>query len=475
MIFKVLKWLVTSFSCRFIRSPRRPWLAALCVLSILAPMLVPLPTLAQAKRIYIRDAEIESIIHTLADPIFRAAGLNPADVTIRLVQDKSLNAFVAGGQHIFLHTGLIIKSKGPDALIGVIAHETGHIEGGHLSRTQKAVANAKTIQLIGTVLGAIAAISSGNPGAGSAIMMGGQRAGQRTFMKYSRTQESAADQAAMRLLDATGRSAKGLEGFLETLSGQEALSTRLQAPYLQSHPLSRERITTMLHHISISPWSNHKASKADVLAHARIVAKLYGYIEPLKKVLRRYPETDQSFAARYARAIAYYRKPDLERALTLTDKLIQGAPRDPYLYELKGQMLFEHGRAQEALTAYREAFRLAPKQQLIALELARVELETNDPALLDSAIEHFHAVIRLGGASRFTWRQLGIAFGRKGEMGNSALALAEAELRGGQLANAEYQANQALKRLPKTGSAHLHALDILAAIKSIRESRATKK
>lgn len=485
MVLNVLKRFVTPFPSLLLRlfgvKPLcvRGRLAALVLISMLAPilatMLAPQPAFAQGSRAFIRDAEIETIIRSFAVPLFAAAGLNPSSVSIRLVQDKALNAFVAGGQNIFIHTGLIIDSEGPDALIGVIAHETGHIEGGHLSRTRSAINDAGAIQLIGTLLGVVAGAAAGSSELGQAIIVGSQGAGQRTFMKYSRTQESAADQAAMRLLDATERSAVGLVGFLGQLSGQSALSTRLQDPYVQSHPLSSDRINALTHHVGESENSKKVASDAETLAHARMVAKLYGFIEPLNKVLRRYPETDKSFAARYARAIAYYRKPDLARAMGLIDALILEAPRDPYLYELKGQMLFEHARAAEALIAYRKAYQLAPGEDLIAVELARVELEMDDPALLDSAIKHFNAAVKLGGASSFIWRQLGIAYGRKGDMGLSALALAEAELRMGQLVNAEYQASRAQDLLPEGTSTHLQAQDILEAIKASRQARAGKK
>lgn len=423
----------------------------------------------------IRDAEIENIIRSLAIPVFQAAGLNPDFVRIRLIQDKNLNAFVAGGQNIFIHTGLIVTAAGPDALVGVIAHETGHIEGGHLVRSREAIENANAIQLIGTILGTAASVATKRGDVGRAVIMGSQGAGARNFFQYSRTQESAADQAAMRLLDATGRSAKGLEGFLSKLEGQAVLSQRFQDPYLRSHPLTRERIDAITQHNQGSPYVDAIPADIERLAYQRMVAKLYGFIEPLRNVLRRYPESDQSFAARYARAIAYYRAPDLGRALGIVNALIIEAPLDPYLHELKGQMLFEHGRAREAYAAYLEAFRLAPRQPLIIMELARVELELGDVALLDSAIKHFRLTARLGESTGFVWRQMGIAYGRKGDMGMSALALAEAELRAGQLANAEFQATRASEMLERGTSAHLQALDILEAIKAARGPRAPDK
>lgn len=422
----------------------------------------------------IRDAETENIIRSFAVPLFQAAGLNPKAVRIRLIQNKTLNAFVAGGQNIFIHTGLILNTKGLDALVGVIAHETGHIEGGHLVRTKAAIEEASAIQMIGTILGTAAAVVAKRGDLGQAVIMGSQSAGARTFLKYSRTQESAADQAAMRLLDATERSARGLESFLGQLEGQEVLTQRFQDPYVRSHPLSRNRMDALAKHNQQSPYADAPVPEEDDLIYQRMVAKLYGYIEPLRKVLRRYPVTDQSFAARYARAIAYYRAPDLKRALIIVNELIAEAPRDPYLFELKGQMLFEHGRAREAYEAYREAFHLAPREPLIALELARAQLELNDPAMLDSAIEHFRLTTRMGEGSSFVWRQMSIAYGRKGDMGMSALARAEAELRARQLLNAEFFATRASDTLQEGTSAHLQALDILQTINATRGQGAKK-
>ncbi|MBF0247766.1 MAG: M48 family metalloprotease [Alphaproteobacteria bacterium] len=437
-------------------------------------MLAPCESSA-AGRTIIRDAEIENIIREFTTPIFQAADLNPQAVRIRLIQDKTLNAFVAGGQNIFIHTGLIVQSRDPGALIGVIAHETGHIEGGHLTRTRDAIEDAKMLQTITTILGAAVAVGSGRGDAGQAVMIGGQSAGLRSFLQYSQTQESAADQAAMRLLDATERSASGLEGFLSQLGDQEVLSARFQDPYAQTHPLSRDRLDALRDHIRRSPHSVRESTPAELAAHQRMVAKLYAYGEPFAHVMRKYPETDTSFAARYARAIAHYRKPDLDAALNALAPMIAENPNDPYLWELKGQMLFEHGRGVEALEAYRKANSYAPREPLILLELARVELETNDPALLDHAIEHLNACHRMDGGSSFSWNQLGIAYGRKGDIGMSSLAMAESEFRGGSLSNATYHVGRAVETLPAGSSAQLKAQDLQEVIKSERERREREK
>lgn len=450
-----------------LRTPVPPLDAFVVFLAALLCVVVALPAppaWAQGGRSIIRDAEIENIIRSFAVPLFQAAGLNPQNVRIRLIEDNTLNAFVAGGQNIFVHTGLIFKAKGPDALIGVLAHETGHIEGGHLVRTREALEQAAIVQMIGTILGTAAAVASKRSDVGQAVIMGSQGTGARAFLKYSRTQESGADQAAMRLLDATGRSAKGLEEFLGTLEDQEILSQRFQDPYVQSHPVSAERISTLRAHNETSPNADQRYTPDERAAFDRMVAKIYGYMEPLGKVLKRYPEDDKSFAARYARAIAHYRAPDLERALVLIDELIDEHPQDPYLHELKGQMLFEHGRIEDSLKAYGEAHKFAPREPLIALGLARAEMETNDPARLDDAIAHFRLTARLGEPSAFVWRQMGIAYGRKGDEGMSALALAEAELRMGNLADAEMLATRASKKLEEGTGAHLQALDIIQLI-----------
>jgi len=357
--------------------------------------------------VIIRDAETENIIRSFSVPLFQAAGLSPQAVRIRLIQNKALNAFVAGGQNIFIHTGLILNAKDVDALVGVIAHETGHIEGGHLVRTRDAIENAGAIQLIGTLLGTAAAVATQRGDVGQAVIMGTQSASQRTFFQYSRTQESAADQAAMRLLNATERSGRGLEGFLSQLGDQDILNPRLQDPYAQTHPLSRERVDTLRAFIATSSYSDQPPSDADVQAHAIMVAKLYAFINPFIQTMRKYPESDHSYPARYARVIAHYRNADLKTALPLLDELIGEMPKNPFLLELKGQMLFEHARPDEALAAYRQSYALIPDEPLLLMELARVGLEIGTAELIDVSLEHFAAASPLGRCKRLFMASIG--------------------------------------------------------------------
>ncbi len=428
------------------------------------------PAEAGAQRLsFIRDAEIENTIRAYGAPLFRAAGLEPSAVRIYLVNDGALNAFVAGGQKLDIKTRPIMRSKHAGQLIGVIAHETGHIAGGHLSRLHAAIANNTAQSILALVIGAAAAIGTGRGDVGGAIIAGGQSMGLRSFLQYSRTQESAADQAALRVLDATGQSARGLLEFMELLGGQELLSAERQDPYLRTHPLTRERIVAVRDHLSRSPNTDKPHSPPVEEMHRRMLAKLHGFLEPVPRTLRRYKESDAGLQARYARAIAYYRKPDLGKALPLIDGLIAERPEDPYFHELKGQMLFENGRPAEALKSYQRAVRLMPRSPLLRRGLAQVQLELQDPALLEPAILNLRAAVQHDAEAPFTWRQLAIAYGRRGEKGMSAVALAEEALLKGDGRLARYHAGRAEKLLPRGSIGWLQAQDILQAAKKKKE------
>ncbi len=441
-------------------------LALFAVTLAIAAGLSCAPAVTKAQRIsFIRDAEIEDTIRTFATPVFQAAGLNPSAIKVHLVNDKTLNAFVAGGQQLFLNTGLLMRSANAGQVIGVISHETGHIAGGHLSRTQEAIRNSSAQSIVAFVIGAAAAIGTGRSDIGQAIIAGGSQIGMRSFLHYSRTQEGAADQAAVRFLDATAFSSKGLLEFMEILEDQELLSPKHQDPYVRTHPIARDRIEFLRTHVAQSPYSDKPTPPKLEVMQLRMRAKLHGFLEPLAVTLRRYKETDDSLYSRYARAIAHYRKPDLDNALPLIDGLIAQHPTDPYFHELKGQMLFENGRIAEALEPYETATRLLPHAPLLRTGLARVQLELNEPALLEPAITNLRAVLRKENDSPFLWRQLAIAYGRNGQMGQSALAMAEEGLLKGDTAAARFHAARAQELLPRGSRAWLKAEDVLSASK----------
>jgi len=437
--------------------------AALCMMSLVAATPFAL-AYAQEKGVsFIRDAEIENTIRTYATPLFQVAGLEPSAINIYLVNDNTLNAFVAGGQKLFINTGLLMRSETPGQVIGVIAHETGHIAGGHLSGIRDAMKNSSAQGILAMILGGVAVLG-GQSELGTAIISGGQQISTRSFLQYSRTQESAADAAATRFLDATGQSSQGLLEFFEILGDQELLSARRQDPYYRSHPLTRERVLALQDHIAHSANAGAESTPKMVERHARMKAKLQAFLEPFPRVMKRYPDTDTSLEGRYARAIAHFRRGKLDEAVPLIDGLIAERPQDPYFLELKGQMLFENGRAGEALPYYDKAVLLDPRSALLRRELARVQIEMNDPALLQAAIANLTAAVNQDRSDGFSWRQLAIAHGKLGNMGESSLAMAEEAMIHGKVPDAKYHAERAEKLLPSGSVGWLQAQDILHAV-----------
>ncbi len=358
----------------------------------------------------IRDAEIEATLRRLSAPIFEAAGLGADEVKIYIVNDDALNAFVAGGMNLFLNTGLIMRSENPSQLIGVIAHEAGHIAGGHLSRVPVAQKRAAAEMILATVLGAATAVI-GAPALGTAIIAGGSTFAQGGLLRFSRSQEQAADQAGVSYLDRAGVPSSGLAEFFRILDNQNVLAVSRGNPFLQSHPLSRERMQFVEQHAAAR--QDLKTPPAWTAAHAVMVAKLRAFLQDPSAVLRSY-QNDDSLAGRYARAIAHYRLPDLQQALAEIDALSADYPDNPYFYELKGQMLFENGQVQAAIAPYRESVRLAPGSALLRIGLAQALIETGDPAALRDAAGQLEEALQREPTNAAAWRLLGIAQGRDG-------------------------------------------------------------
>ena len=408
---------------------------------------------------FIRDAEIENTIRAYATPLFAAAGLEEGAIRVYIVKDRALNAFVAGGMNLFVNTGLLMASKSANQLIGVIAHETGHIAGGHLARTQDALRGASAATILATVLGAAAAVA-GAPEAGLAIIGGGQKLAQSAVLKYSRVQEQAADQFALSVLDRTGQSAQGLAEFFGVLGDQEALLTTSQDPYVRTHPLTRERIRAVEEHVRHSPHSAKPDAPLYAEMHSRMVAKLRGFIDPPGRTFGRYPETDSSIEARYARAVAHYRVPDIEPALAESDSLIRDEPNNPFFRELKGQILFENGRIVEAAAAYGLAVERLPSSALLRIGLAHPLIETGLPKNVERAIGHLEKAVQTEPRNARAWCLLRIAYGRNDQIGLSTLASAENAMLAGRFADAQQMAKRAAKLLPEGSPGWLQAEDL---------------
>jgi len=372
----------------------------------------------------IRDAEIERYIRNYSTPIWEAAGLNPDNVQIHLVNNRSLNAFVAGGQRIFVFSGLLLAARDPSEVIGVLAHETGHITGGHLARFQDGLQGASTITILSMLLGA-AAMAAGAGDAGAAIMTSGGEFATRSFLSYSRTQEASADQAGLGFLTDAGMSGRGLISFFEYLGDQEAMLTTNKDPYVRSHPLTQQRVNSLRNNAEKSPYWRRPTNPAFVEMLARTKAKLHGFLTHPQRVFTIYPLKDKSHYALYARAVAYHRQGMLEKSIEELNILLQRFPRDPYYWELKGQVLFESGKIKEAIEPYRRAVMYGPREPLLRVGLAQAILATEDKGLADEAIVNLQAANRQEPDNSFSWFQMALAYTMLENNAMAALATAE--------------------------------------------------
>jgi len=424
------------------------------------------PAHAQQTQALIRDAEIESDIRGWISPVFTAAGLDASFVKLYLVNDNQINSFVAGGQRIFINTGTLLRSETPNMVIGVLAHETGHIAGGHLLRMQEALSTASAESIAGFLLGAAAAVFSrdGQPLAGGAIA--GMTMAQRSLFAYSINQEARADEAALSFLDRTHQSARGLLKFFKILEGEEVLLPDNQDPYLRTHPLTSERIEYVQRHVDSSPWSNVKDTPEHQVQHDRMVAKLKGFLEPPAKVLQEYPPSDHSLYARYARAAAYHRMPEDDKALAEMDSLLKDYPKDPYFWELRAQIYFESGRIAQSVAPYRMAVSLAPNQPLLHMELATALIEANEgQANAHEAEAEAKRAVELDDQDPDAWHALGIAEGRLGDTGNASVALAQEAMIAGDRHTAAQESAIAIKLLKRGSPGWLRADDIRSTLK----------
>ncbi len=413
-------------------------------------------------QVVIRDLEIESYMSEWLAPVFAAAGMDPDQVHIIIVQDSQTNAFVAGGANIFLYTGLLQKTENPGEVIGVVAHELGHITGGHLIRGRELMEQASYESILGMIVGVGAAIATGDGGAIGAVSTGANSMAQRSFLKYTRTFEASADQAALKFMEGAKINPSGLGSFMHKLESEEFRPTSQQSEYVQSHPLTRDRIETIESRVSQSAYKDKPYPAEWNAQHKMMLAKLDGFITP-QRVAWDYDDRDNSREALTARAIAAYRQNDVAKALKLSDQLLALEPSNPYFLELKGQMLVDFGRLKEAMPYYEKALAQKPDAGLIRISLAHVQIETagNDSAKLSKAIENLKIALKAEPRSSRIHRLMATAYGRLGDEPRAKLHLAEEALLQGKFDYAKSQASAALPAL-KTGSADwIRANDIL--------------
>jgi predicted Zn-dependent protease len=411
----------------------------------------------------IRDAEIEATLDRISRPIFRAAALNPAIVKVYIVNDPEMNAFVAGGQNVFINSGMLLELDTIDELRSVIAHETGHIAGGHQARRGSATRGARGLAAIG-MIGAAAAAVAGSPEAGLAIAAGSSQAAQRNLLAHGRGEEAAADQMALRYVAIAGGDPGAMLDVLRRFRSQELQRSLSTDPYLRSHPLWSERIALIEENVGELP-SGRPPSLDDVYWHGRMIAKLKGFLRPPEETLRTYPKDMRTEPAMLARAIAYHRTPAPRRAIARIDELIEIQPEDPYYRELKGQFLLESGNAERAAAAYREAAEFAPLEPQILGGLGRALLNMNRREADLEAESVLALSVRYDKANEGVWRDLALAEARLGEEGMAALATAERYMLLGQGKDAARNASRAAQLLPKGSPGWQRAQDMLTLLR----------
>ena len=415
----------------------------------------------------IRDAEIEGLLRLYTRPIFKAAGINPKSVRVYLIDDPRINAFVAGGQRIFVHTGLLTQSRTPNEVIGVLAHETGHIAGGHLARMGKELERASVTSIIGMLLGAAATVGGAMSGsheaarAGQGVMLGSQSLATRNFLTYQRSMEASADQAALKYLNATGQSAKGMLTLFDKLANQSIATLQYADPYVMSHPMPFDRIRNLEKAAAKSPYFDKSDAPELMLRHELMQAKLVGFQEPAQTVFQRYPRKDNSLPARYARAIAMYRQGDIKNALPVLDSLVRDLPQNPYFWELKGQALLESGRPADAVGPLRKALDVLPNNGLIQIMLGQALIGSENKASAQQAVKVLRQAQQSEGDTPTVYKFMAMAYGKLGDVPRAELATAEAALLEGDKKLAIDKAKSAQERF-KTGTPEwVRANDIL--------------
>ena len=440
----------------------------------------------------VRDAETEDMVREYATPIWQAAGLVPSAVHVYLVQDDSINAFVAAGQRLFLNTGLITKVDTPLELSGVIAHETGHMAGGHLVRGQEAMDKMSLPMIASMVLG-VGAMAAGAGDAGMAIIAGGGQVAQRSILAYSRQQEGSADQAGATYLQRAGLSGKGMLDLFEKFRDQEALSTTQQDPFIQSHPISEERLASLQQRVESSPYYSRTDSPERIHQLKMIQAKLDGFMDDPDVTMRRFPLTDQSAPARYARAVAYHKLGQNDKAVSELDTILKSEPRNPYVWELKGQVLFEGGDVDQSIEPYHKALSLKPDEPQLQMELGQALLAIEKPqnsatlttfassagaldpkepikafsagvdekSVARAALGYLQSSAKIDPENPTTFFQLAIAYGRLNDIGMAELSTAEYYEAIGAMKDARGHARSAQRHFKEGSPEWLKAQDIM--------------
>lgn len=428
--------------------------------------LTPISAVGQS---IIRDAEIERALRELAAPVFREAGISQSTRVI-IINDSTMNAFVADARNVFMHSGLLLRLDSPDQVQAVLAHEAAHIANGHLTNRPGAAASAQTAARMGLLLALAAGAATGESGAAAGLAAGTMSSAQRSFLAHTRAEESSADQSALRYMVSAGLDPTAMLEVLDLFRGQEALSVGRQDPYVRSHPLTRDRYRTVQAFVS-TQGAGPEPSTANAYWYARLNAKLSAFLRNPSWTLRRVDRNDGSEIATLRRAIAYHRMPDTDRALAEVGRLLQMRPTDPFYQELQGQILYESRRFDAAIAAYGRAVDLAPREALILAGYGRALLA---PDRADTNARALDILTRAQSRDPFDprmMRDLALAYARAGQPGMAATVTAEryAVLR--RMEDAEALANRAIALLPQGSPGWLRAQDVLRVAEAAQRRR----
>lgn len=457
-----------------VRRTARGTLAVVVSAALTAATMPTVPAMAQegagpAKQgvPIIRDAEIEQLLRDYTRPILRVAGLAHQHIRVVIINSRVFNAFVADGRRIFVNAGALMQTKTPNELIGVFAHETGHIAGGHISRRQQMLARAQTESIIAMLLGVGAMVAGAHAGTNSGANIGAaalsmpQAIIQSSMLAYIRTQEEQADRAGVKFLTETHQSAKGMYDVFKRMYDQSMFADHDVNPYFETHPMPQQRMDALAKLAKSSPYWNKKDPPELQLRHDLMRAKLFGYLDRPSEVYRRYPPRDHSLPARYARAVSASRYLGLQAALTKIDGLIRSRPNDPYFYELKGQTLLDDGHPAQAVAPLRRAVRLAPHPALIQALLGRALIATNNPRDIKEAVPLLRHAVNRDAHIPGAYMQLAMAYGHIGAYAEADLASAQAAVQRGDIPTAHLLANRAKGRFPVGSPGWIKADDIL--------------
>jgi len=446
-------------------------LTALMMAAALA--VAPMAAVAQENKgpPVLRDTETEQLLREYTRPILRAAGLEKQNIQMVIINQGVFNAFVADGRRIFVNYGAILQSETPNQIIGVMAHETGHLAGGHLAKMREQMAQAQTQMIIAMLLGAGAMVAgakgggsnSGLSNAGAAMFSAPGEIIRRNLLSYVRQQEENADKAGVKFLNATGQSSRGMYETFKRFTDEGLFATRGADPYVQSHPMPAERVNALQELARSSPYWDKKDDPALQLRHDMARAKISAFMERQDTVYRRYPMSNNSLPARYAHAITTYLHGDLRSALSQIDALIQQQPNNPYFYEVRGQALLEGGKPQEAIAPLRKAVALSNNAPLIEMLLGQALVATGNNAYTDEAIAILRAAVARESEAPIGYTQLAMAYGRKGDYAQADLASAQAAYLRGDSKTARDLASRAKTRFAIGTPGWVKADDIVSA------------